>query len=80
MSRLRVIFVVFSVTACLVFTIFLRTSASRMFNQYRSAEVEQKNLRQQLWQKQLRFEYLVNPAGLPPLPPPENSAKKGGMQ
>jgi hypothetical protein len=77
MSRLRVILVVFSVTACLIFTIFLRTSASRMFNQYRTAVVEQKNLRQQLWHKQLRFERLVNPAGLPHLPSPAESKENG---
>ncbi|MCI0498698.1 MAG: hypothetical protein L0Y36_03320 [Planctomycetales bacterium] len=77
MSRLRVILVVFSVTACLIFTIFLRTSASRMFKQHRMSEVEQKNLRQQLWQKQLRFECLVNPAGLPQMPLPADAGEDG---
>jgi hypothetical protein len=65
MSRLRVILVVFSVTAFLIFTILLRTSASRMFFQYQQSSVEQKELLQQLWQKQLQFECMVNPAGLP---------------
>lgn len=65
MSRLRVILVIFSVTSFLVFTILLRTSASRMFFRYQKASVSQKELLQQLWQKQLRFECLVNPAGLP---------------
>jgi hypothetical protein len=65
MSRLRVVLVIFTITACLIFTIFLRTSASRMFNQYRKASIEQKNLCQQLWQKQLEFECRINPAGLP---------------
>ncbi|MCE5185292.1 MAG: hypothetical protein LLF76_04115 [Planctomycetaceae bacterium] len=65
MSRSRVIVVIFSVTAFLIFTILIRTSSSRLFNQYRQAAVEQKALRQQLWQSQLRFECLVNPAGLP---------------
>lgn len=68
MSRSRVIVVIFSVTAFLIFTILLRTSSSRLFNQYRQAEVEQKTLRQQLWQRQLRFECLVNPAGVPDVP------------
>jgi len=65
MSRSRAIVVVFSITAFMIFTIHLRTSSSRMFNRYRSAMVEQKELKQQLWQKQLRFECLINPAGLP---------------
>lgn len=74
MSRSRVIVVIFSVTAFLIFTILLRTSSSRLFNQYRQAVVEQKALRQQLWQRQLRFECLVNPAGLPDMPAaPETS-------
>jgi hypothetical protein len=57
MSRLRVILVVFSVTAFLIFTILLRTSASRMFFQYQQSSVKQKELLQQLWQKQLQFEW-----------------------
>ena len=65
MSRLRVILVVFSITAILICTISLRTSASRMHYQYWQASVQQKELLQQLWQKQLQFEFLVNPAGLP---------------
>ena len=65
MSRSRVIVVVFTVTACLIFTIHLRISSSRVYNRYRSAIVEQKALKQQLWQKQLRFECLINPAGIP---------------
>ena len=66
MSRSRVLVVVFTVTASMIFTIHLRTSSTRMFNRYRSAMVEQKDLKQQLWQKQLQFERLINPAGLPP--------------
>jgi hypothetical protein len=65
MSRSRVLVVVFSVTAFMIFTIHLRTSSARMYNRYRGAMVEQKELKQLLWQKQLRFECLINPAGLP---------------
>ena len=65
MSRLRVILVVFSVTTFLIFTILLRTSASRMYFQHDQLLVKQKELLQKLWQKQLQFECLVNPAGLP---------------
>lgn len=70
MSRSRVLVVVFSITAFMIFTIHLRTSSARMFNRYRNAMVEQKELKQQLWQKQLRFECLINPAGLPQSTPP----------
>jgi len=76
MSRSRVLVVVFSITAFMIFTIHLRTSSTRMFNRYRSAMVEQKELKQLLWQKQLRFECLINPAGLPPSPPPDETEGK----
>lgn len=75
MSRLRVILVVFSVTAFLIFTILLRTSASRVFFQYQQASVKQKELLQQLWQKQLQFECMVNPAGLPQIQLPTDLAE-----
>ena len=77
MSRLRVILVVFSVTAFLIFTILLRTSASRMFFQYQQSSFRQKDLLQQLWQKQLQFECLVNPAGLPQTQPPTDLLEGG---
>jgi len=66
MSRSRVLVVVFTVTASMIFTIHLRTTSAQMYNRHRSAIVEQKDLKQQLWQKQLQFESLINPAGLPP--------------
>jgi hypothetical protein len=56
----------FFLTAALVFTVHLRTSSVRLFNQYRAAMVEQNYITQQLWQQQLRFESLINPAGLTP--------------
>ena len=77
MSRLRVILVVFSVTAFLIFTILLRTSASRMFFQYQQSSVKQKELLQKLWQKQLQFECLVNPAGLPQMQIPTDVLEDG---
>lgn len=70
MSRGRFIYCVFFVTAALVFTVHLRTSSVRLFNQYRSAMVTQNQITQQLWQMQLHFESLTNPAGLaPPIEP-----------
>lgn len=70
MSRPRFVYIVFFLTATLVFTVHLRTSSVRLFNQYRSAMVEQNHITQQLWQQQLHFESLINPAGLtPPVQP-----------
>lgn len=71
MSQTRFVYIVFFITAAMVFTVHLRTSSVRLFNQYRSAMVEQKQLTQQLWQRQLHFESLINPAGL--MPPPTTS-------
>ena len=66
MSRERFVYCVFFVTAALVFTVHLRTSSVRLFNQYRAAIVEQNHITQQLRQKQLQFESLISPAGLTP--------------
>ena len=59
-------YIVFFLTAALVFAVHLRTSSVRLFNQYRSSMVEQNYITQQLWQQQLRFESLISPAGLTP--------------
>lgn len=66
MSRGRFIYCVFFLTGMLIFTVHLRTSSARLFNQYRSAVVEQNQITQQLRQKQLYFESLISPAGLTP--------------
>jgi len=71
MSRARFVYSVFFLTAAMVFTVHLRTSSTRLFNQYRSAKVDQNKITQQLWQQQLRFESRVNPSGLTPPPEPE---------
>lgn len=76
MSRSRVLVVIFTVTASMIFTIHLRTSSARMFNRYRSAMVEQKDLKQHLWQTQLHYECLVNPAGLPGSDPAHEAGGK----
>ncbi len=70
MSRSRVLVIVFALTAFLIFTIHLRSSSARLFNQSRSSLVTQQQLKQQLWNQQLRFECLINPAGLPVSEPP----------
>lgn len=64
MSRSRFIFVIFYVTAALILTVHLRIDSARAFNQCRGAYVEQGRLKQQLWQKQLELESLINPESI----------------
>lgn len=60
-SRARLRFIIFFLTAALILTIHLRISASRLFHQYRLAQVRQDQLKQQLWQKQIELESLLQP-------------------
>lgn len=60
-SRGRLRFVIFFITACLIVTIQFRIAASGLFNQYRLEKVRQERLRQELWQKQLELECLIQP-------------------
>ena len=64
MSRARLIFVIFFLTAVLIATIEVRTASRRTFYKYRAAVVEQKKLKQQLWQKQIRLESLISPEAI----------------
>jgi len=56
------VFVVFCFTAALILTIYLRNADNRTFYKLYTYTAEQSRLKQQLWQKQLRLEYLINPA------------------
>jgi hypothetical protein len=60
-SRARLRFIIFFLTAALILTIHLRTSASRLFHRARLAQVQQNQLTQELWKKQLELEGLVQP-------------------
>lgn len=64
MSRARLIFIVFYLTAVLIATISLRTASNRMYYKFRKVYVTQNRLKQQLWEKQLHLEKLINPAAL----------------
>lgn len=64
MSTARFIFIVFSVTGALLFSVFLRRATDSAFYRFRVAHVRQIRLKQNLWQKQLRLENLLNPAAL----------------
>jgi len=62
--RFRFVFVVFYFTAVLIFTVYLRSADNRIFNKLCTYEAEQGQLEQQLRQKQLQLEDLINPAAV----------------
>ncbi len=64
MSRPRLIFIVFYLTAVLIGTVHLRISSSRVFYRSRMALVVQDNLKLQLGKKQLKLEQLINPSAI----------------
>jgi len=74
LSRVRLIYVVFYVTVVLLGTVHLRTAMRRVFHRYRRAEVEQRQLVEQLRCVQLELEGLLSPAAvaLPPVAGPGN--------
>jgi len=63
-SRFCFIFVVFYFTTVLILTVSLRGANNRIFYKLCSINAEQSRLKQQLWQKQLRLESLINPAAV----------------
>lgn len=63
-SWFRFVFVVFCFTGVLILTIYLRNADNRTFYKLYTYTAEQNRLKQQLWQKQLRLEYLINPAAV----------------
>lgn len=79
-SRPRLVFVVFFLTAVVIFTIHIRTASSRVFNLYCKEQARKKIHLQDLRTCQLRFESLITPRRLlEQLPDPaesESSAKK----
>jgi hypothetical protein len=82
-SRPRLVFVIFFLTAVLIFTIHIRTASSRVFNRFCKAQAQQKILRQELRTCQLRFESLITPRRLleqVPVGVDEKSSKKSGRQ
>jgi hypothetical protein len=77
-SRPRLVFVVFFLTAVVIFAIHIRTASSRVFNRYTKAQARQKILRQELRTCQLRFESLIAPRRLlEQLPDPAESESSG---
>ena len=62
--RLHFVFVLFFFTAVLIFTVYLRTTNSQIFYRVCVNDRQQEKLKQQLWQKQLQLESLINPAAV----------------
>jgi hypothetical protein len=63
-ARFYFIFVVFYFTAVLIFAVSLRSSDNHTFYKIYTISAEQNRLKQELWQKQLRLENLINPAAI----------------
>jgi cytochrome c-type biogenesis protein CcmE len=63
-SKLCLVLVIFFFTATLILTVYLRGSNHRVFYTVRRYRIEQGRLQQDLWQKQLRVESLINPASV----------------
>jgi hypothetical protein len=60
----RFVFVVFCFAAILIFAAYLRGASNRIFYKLWSVNTEHGRLKQQLWQKQLQLESLINPAAV----------------
>ncbi len=63
-SRLGLVLVISFFAATLIVSVFLRDSDRRIFYTLQRYKVEQRRLQQELWQKQLRVESLINPASV----------------
>lgn len=63
-SQFRFFFVVFYVVAILILTVYLYNVNDRIFYRICTQDTEQSRLKQQLWQKQLQLEGIINPAAL----------------
>ncbi len=79
-SRFCFVLVIFFFAATLIVAVYLRGADKRTFYEVRMCKIEQGRLQQELWQKQLRVESLINPASLSrvaqPAPAEPTRAKK----
>jgi hypothetical protein len=63
-SRICFIFAVFCFTAVAIFTVNLRGTNNRIFYEICAVNAKRARLKQQLGNKQLRLESLINPAAV----------------
>jgi len=79
-SRFCFVLVIFFFAATLIVAVYLRGADKRTFYEIRMCRIEQGRLQQELWQKQLRVESLINPASIArvaqPVPAAPARAKK----
>ena len=64
MSQFRFVLVVFYFTAVLIFAVYLRGANNRVFYKLSQYNAQQSQLKQELTDKQLKLESLINPAAL----------------
>ena len=64
MSRFRFTFVILWFTAVLIFSVYLRGAENRVFYKLCKITAEQNRLKQQLANKQLRLENMINPSAV----------------
>ncbi len=80
-SRFCFVLVIFFFAATLIVAVYLRGADKRTFYEVRMCKIEQGRLQQELWQKQLRVENLINPVSIsrvaqpPPAEPPRAKRK-----
>lgn len=63
-SRLSFVLVIFFFAATLIVAVYLRGASHRVFYTLRTYKIEEGRLQQELWQKQLRVEGIINPASI----------------
>jgi hypothetical protein len=63
-SRFSFVLVVSFFAATLIVAVYLRGADRQAFYQIRTCKIEQGRLQQELWQKQLRVESLINPTSV----------------
>ena len=64
MSQFRFVLIVFYFTAVLIFAVYLRGANNRVFYKLSEYNAQQRQLKQDLVQRQLVLESLINPAAL----------------
>jgi hypothetical protein len=62
--RCSLVLIVFFFAATLIVAVYLRGANHRVFYRLCTYRMEQGRLQQELWQKQLRVESLINPASI----------------
>jgi hypothetical protein len=62
--RFYFILIVFYFAAVLMAAVYLRSADNRIFYRLNIYQSEQNRMKQQLWQKQLQLESLLNPASI----------------